>query len=191
MTHRFGFVYMQVQKAYPQVKSHPFWCQNLLYEAYSRVISFAISVSIFYIIIPIINKNSETLFERIIGVVHVDRKSGLVCPKWRMLLRCLIYYLIPLLIVFVSSNFRFYVFAIFYIFISIVLALTSEDHKDIADRILKIIPIDKRDSLIFKSDKERQEYLTSKEYQIIEDQEYLDKLSKINELSSLQKEEKE
>ena len=67
--------------------------------------------------------------------------------------------------------------------------MTSEDHKDIADRILKITPTDKRDSLIFKTLKERDEYINSVDYKVVEDENFLDRLSKINKLSIENKEE--
>lgn len=156
---------------------------KLVSESMVRTISFALSVIIYFLIIPLFSKNKQTIFERVFKVVSINRNDGLLIRTYKVFLRPLTYFLVPFIFVLFASNHALYALGAFYLFISSLISLINENHYDLSDLILKTATIDLRDSLVFRTIEEADKYYSSDEYEEIEDQEFLDKLSSIQSIN--------
>lgn len=162
---------------------------NLVYEAISRVSAFFVVVLILYIVIPLTNKNNATIGENICHFAHVNSKNGYVIKRYKTCLRPVVYYLIPLILFYFASNPVFYVLALFYQFMSMIVMLIGENHLDFADKILRMQTVDADDSLIFENELEENEYANSEEFAVVEDEEFLNKLANMKPLNFSSKDE--
>lgn len=157
--------------------------ENSMYDSLCRLSAGAASIVIFSIIIPFTNKKHLTLFQRIFNVAQVNYNSLYYIPWYKVLLRPILYYLIPLAFIVISGQPTFVIFAIFYLFINMLTIILREDKRDLVEKILSMQTIDLNDSLIFDTYKEEKEYIESDEYKKITDNDFLDKLSSIETLN--------
>lgn len=163
---------------------------NLHYESISRVSALFLSVVIFYIVIPLTNKHGNTIGENLCHLAHVDSSTGYNVKRYKICLRPLVYFFVPLVFIYFASNPVFYVLSIFFEFLSLISMLIGENHLDFADKLLKMQTVDADDSLIFVSEEEEEVYATSEQFKDVKDEEFLDKLSNIKTLNfSSEKEE--
>lgn len=153
--------------------------ENSIYDSLCRLSAGVISIAVFYIIIPLTNKKHLTIFQRVFNVAQVNYVSGYYIPWYKVVLRPICYYLIPLAFIAISGQTTFVVFAIFYLFICMLLIILREDRRDLAEKLLSMQTIDLDESLIFDTDKEEKEYLDSDEYKKVTDDDFLNKLSSI------------
>ena len=147
-------------------------------EALSRAIAFLLSLIVFYLIIPLTNKYGSTLFEKIYKLAHINSKNGYLAKKYKIVLRPFIYFTIPFFAVFNGSKNSLIIILIGYFFINILLLVFSKENKDFSNRLLKISTCSINESLLFKNEKEEQDFFNTDEGKKIEDPEFLDKLSK-------------
>ena len=157
--------------------------EKLLTESLVRCVSFGLSVLVFFLIIPLCNKNRQTLFEIKFKVLCANKNDGFLVKPYKTCLRPLTYFLVPFIFITIASNPGFYIFAVFYIFISMLLSLVTQEHRDISDFMLKTITIDLADSLVFRNVEEAEKYYNSDEYVEVEDEEFLNKLSSIESIN--------
>lgn len=153
------------------------------YRSASRMIGFGVSLIIFYLIIPLKNKYGSTLFEKVYKLGHVNKKDGYVVKKYKLIIRPIIYYLLPFIAIAVGSKNSIIIVLMGYLFINFLLLIFSKDNYDIADRILKMQTCSIEESLLFKNEKEEIEYFNSEEGKKIEEPEFLEKLSSVKDFN--------
>lgn len=161
--------------SYDSIFHHALY-DNAFYSGITRVSVFAGSLMIFYIIIPLTNKYGSTLFEKIFKIAHINNKTGFIAPKYKIVLRPIIYFIIPTVGVYFFSLYAMVIFAITPIFISLVMMLFSKTNRDLVERILVLDTAQIDQSLLFKNQAEENVYERSEEYQTVEDPSYLNRL---------------
>ena len=149
---------------------------NTFYSGITRVSVFLLSLMIFYIIIPLTNKYGSTVFEKIFKIAHINNKNGFIAPKYKIVLRPIIYFIIPTLGVYFFSLYAMVIFAIMPIFISLIMMLFSKTNRDLVERILVLNAAQIDQSLLFRNQAEENVYERSEEYQTIDDPNYLNRL---------------
>lgn len=149
---------------------------NTFYSGITRVSVFSLSLMILYIIIPLTNKYGSTVFEKIFKIAHINNKNGFIAPKYKIVLRPIIYFIIPTLGVYFFSLYAMVIFAIMPIFISLIMMLFSKTNRDLVERILVLNAAQIDQSLLFRNQAEENVYERSEEYQKIDDPNYLNRL---------------
>lgn len=149
------------------------------YESTSRLISFALSLLIFYIIIPLKSTYKSTLFEKIYGISHVNYKDGYLINNLKVILRPILLYLFYFLGLIRFSKFSIIILIIGSLFLNYLIMLFTNNNVDIPDKILKMESCSICESLIFKNHNEELEYLKKEEAKTIEDLAFLEKLENI------------
>ncbi len=153
---------------------------NRLYEMISRTLGFIISFSILYLAIPLSNTHGATMWEKFFKIAHINKKNGYLTSKFRIILRPIIFLLIPFIGIIIGSDTSIIVFTIGFIFLNFLLMLLSRNNKDIPDKLLAMYSASVYESLLFKDAKSEKEFLDSPEGQQILDSEHLAKLNEIN-----------
>ena len=148
----------------------------------SRGIAFGISLIIFYFVIPLSNKHGATYFEQKYKLSHVNRKDGYLVKKSKIMIRPIVYYLIPFIALLVGSKNSIIIIMIGYLFINCLLLIFSKNNMDLAERILKMTTCSIEESLLFESEEQEKEYFNSEEGRKIEDPDYLDRLSNLKKI---------
>lgn len=151
-------------------------------KAISRSVSFAISLLVFYFIIPLTNKYKATLGEKSYKLAHVNNKDGYLIKNNKAIIRPFIYYLIPFIAIVIGSKNSIIIVLLGYLFINFLLLIFSKNNLDFGDRILNMTTCSIEESLLFKNEKEEVEYFKTEEGKKIEDPEFLDRLSKMNDM---------
>lgn len=157
--------------------------ETFSYETWSRSIAFLISVIVSYIIIPLKNKEGSTFFEKVFKLGNVDSKTGYLLTKKKIILRPVVYYLVPFLAVIVGSNYSIVIFGIGYIFINFLMLLFSNDNADLANKLIKIESVSIEESLLFENSEDEKAFMESPEGQQIDDIDYLNRLSEIKKVN--------
>lgn len=132
--------------------------KNNLYETISRASGILFSLLVFFVIIPLTNKSSQTLAEKLFKIGNVEAKNGYTLKKYKVILRCLITYLLPSLGVIFLSMYSFIILTIGLLFLNLMIMILSSNNKDISQKILKIDSVDLNQSLIFKNKSEEKEF---------------------------------
>ena len=153
------------------------------YKSASRMIAFSISLLVFYIIIPLSNKYGSTLGEKYYKLGHVNKKDGYLVKKHKIIIRPIIYFLLPFIAVALGTKNAIIIVLMGYLFINFLLLIFSKDNFDIADRILSMNTCSIEESLLFKNVDEEIEYFKSEEGKKIEDPEFLEKLSNVKDFN--------
>lgn len=160
---------------------------NANYEAISRAVALVISVSVFYILMPFINKNGSTIFEKINKIGYVNKKNYLEIKKWKIPLRPLILFLIPLIGLIFYNNYTLVILIILPLFINPLAILLSKKNYDFFEMICFVKACDLESSNIFKTQEELDEFTKKVE---IENKDFLDNLQNIDPLNMVGRDEK-
>lgn len=150
------------------------------HEAIARSISFGLSILLFYIIIPLSNKNSSTIFDKVYKLGHVNTKDGYLIKKYKVILRPFVYFTIPFIAFAIGNRNSIIIVLIGYLFINFLLLIFSSKNLDIADKLLKISTCSTEESLLFKNEKDEKEFFETEEGKKILDPDYLNKLSNVS-----------
>ena len=145
-------------------------------ELVSRIVSISLAFTVLYIIIPLINKNGATLFEKLYHIGHVNYSSGYSMPKYKIVLSALINYSLPILGFVIFTKYSIVLISILYFFLNNLVMVLNGDNRNISELILRTLSINIDNSLVFKNRKEEKEYENSDENKVVTEQEFLDKL---------------
>ncbi len=159
---------------------------NENYRLLSRIIGFSLSFITLFTIIPLCNKNNETLFQRFFKVTYVNRKNGYLPAKYKIIIRPFILFIIPFIGVCLGTDSSLIILSIGFIFINFLLILLSKNNKDLADRMLSIYPASNEESLIFKNTKDEEDFFNSPEGKKILEPDLLEKLNNIKDISIIE-----
>ena len=160
-------------------------------EMSARIISFLISIIIFYYIIPLTNKYGSTLIEKAYKLGHSNYINGYLVPRWKIALRPVIYFLIPFIgIVYFTRN-TIIIFIIAYLALNLLILLVSKKNLDFADKILKMNTCYINESLLFKNREEEEAYFESEEGKKITDVDFVSTLENMDALNVTAPQEKE
>ena len=151
-------------------------------KAISRGVAFGISLVVFYLIIPLTNKNGATLFEKKYKLAHVNAKDGYLVKKHKIILRPFVYYLIPFISLLVWTKNSMIIVLLGYLFINCLLLIFSKNNLDLSERFLYMTTCSVEESLLFENEKDEIAYFNSAEGKKIEDPDYLNKLSGAKEI---------
>lgn len=151
---------------------------NLRYEFLSRVIAFAISFIILYVIIPLTNKYKCTIFEKIFKICSVNRKNGYLIGNTKLIFKGALYNIFLLVIMFVFNNYSILILGVGYPLVNVLVTILSKRSENVVGLILKFDTASIPQSLIYKSKDE--ENLKGKENEEdLVDPEFLEKLKNI------------
>lgn len=156
--------------------------QNNGSQCYSRIIAFAISLLVFYIIIPLSNKKGQTIFENIFGIAHIEFADGMLMKKWKLVLRPFILFFIPAFGIYFASVYSIVLLTIAPIFLMELPLVLSKNNLDLQDILLRTDVAFVKDSLLFRNEEEEKSYVESETFKEIQDKTYLDKLSNFKEI---------
>lgn len=160
-------------------------------EMSARIISFLVSILIFYYIIPLTNKYGSTIMEKVYKLGHCNYINGYLVPRWKIWVRPLIYFLIPFIgIVYFTRN-TIIIFIIAYIALNLLILLVSKKNLDFADKILKMNTCYINESLLFKDRAEEEAYFDSEEGKKITDVDFVSTLENMDVLNVTSPQEKE
>lgn len=161
-----------------------------LYESISRIISICLSSIIFYIVIPLINKNGATLFEKVYDIGHVRGKNGYSIKPYMIILRAVINLTIPVIGIILFSKYSVILMTLFFIFINNLIFIFNKNNRDLSDLIINMDTCIVSESLIFKNRKKEKEYEESDEFKKIEEMTFIERLKEIKPITD-KKENKE
>lgn len=161
-----------------------------LYELISRIVGTTLSASVFYIIIPLINKNGSTIFEKHYDIGHVKGNNGYRIGPVKVILRAIINLALPVLGVIMMSTYSIVIFTAFYLFINNLIYIFNKNNRDLADLVLNIDSCFVSESSIFKNRLEEKEYENSDEFKQIEEMSFVDRLSEIKPINDKKENEK-
>ncbi|MCR4880133.1 MAG: RDD family protein, partial [Bacilli bacterium] len=146
-------------------------------ELAARAVAIGLSVIIFATIIPLINKNAQTLGDKYMDIAYVKNKGGFKIKPYHTIFRGIsLYYILPIIGVTIADKYAIISLVVFPLFVSTLLLLFRQSERDLRDLTSGTIAVLKGDSLFFKSAGEASLYEKKEENQIVEDQEYLEKL---------------
>ena len=145
-------------------------------ELSSRVIAVSLSAIVLALIVPLCLKNGQTLGDKIYEIAFVKNENGFKIKPYQTVIRGFALYTLPVLGVAIFDKYSIIALTIFPIFISVLLMLFRQSNRDLPDILSGTLAIDKKNSLIFRSAGEASLYEKKEENQVVEDQEYLDKL---------------
>ncbi len=148
-------------------------------ETTNRLVSGTISITIFYIVIPLVSKNGTTIFHKVEKIGYVNKKEGYSVSKWKLVIKPLIMFILPVIGLIGFSKYSIITLIILPFFIDFLLIIFTNDHTSLSEKILKVECVDMENSLIFASEEEEKIYINAE----IQDREYLDKLEKIASIS--------
>ena len=160
---------------------------NANYEAISRAAALVISASGFYILMPFINKNGSTIFEKINKIGYVNKNNYLEIKKRKIPLRPLILFLIPLIGLIFYNNYTLVILIILPLFLNPLAILLSKKNHDFFEMICFVKACDLESSNIFKTKEELDEFTKKVE---IENKDFLDNLKNIGPLNMVGRDEK-
>ncbi len=151
-------------------------------EFSSRVSSFLLAIIILYIAIPFILKDKVTIFEKIFNIVYINKKDGYYVKTYKVLLRPLIYFVLPLVGIIYFSLAYFVILGIGPLFVNALLIIFSSRNDDLYNRILQVTAANKNESIIFKNKKEEENY-ESEHPTMVDDPSFLGSLQSISSIS--------
>ena len=146
-------------------------------ELISRSTGIGVTVIAFAIIIPLCLKHGRTLGNKSMGIVIVNSKNGFTIKKYKVFIRALSLYGLPIGGVIIGNVYSIISMVVFPLFVSTLLMLFRNDEQDLGDLISRTIAVDIEASLLFKSAGEASLYMKKAENQIVEDPEFLEALS--------------
>ena len=130
---------------------------------------------VFYVVFPLIFKNGSTLFEHIYKIGFVESKDGYRLKTYKVILRAVIYFVMPIIGVYFFTKYSIILLAVLPIFVNILVMMFSQEKRDIAEHFLGIESCDLISSDILTSNNEVIEMDKT-----VTDQEFLDRLKNID-----------
>lgn len=152
-------------------------------EAYSRMISFILMFIFVFIVMPLKNKESSTLWEMKYGIGHVNVKNGYLVSKWKIILRNFLTCIIPFIGITIANKYSIIILFVGYLLLDSLLMLFSHENLGIADKLLRMESCSIKESLLFVNKEEEEEFWLSDEGRRIDDTEFLSKLQKAEEIN--------
>lgn len=125
----------------------------------NRIISISLSSLIFIIVIPLTNKYSSTLFEKLFKIAHVNIKDGYLIKKWKVVVKNLIVYIIPIIGIILGTTYSIVILTIGFLFLNFIEMAFSKNNLDIGELILRCESVSITESLLFKNKNEENEYI--------------------------------
>lgn len=163
-----------------------------LYIGVAALLSTAVSILTFYLIIPLSLKHYATLGKKVFGYGYVNKKDHKKLPWWKGVIKTII-----CMIPFVFGMFLFNVYSlVFFIIapygINTLFFVLSKSEQDILDKILRMELINVKKSLFFSSEEEEQKFLEDEYNENItdDDKAYTEALAKMSMLDLKSVEEK-
>lgn len=150
--------------------------ENSRYQDEIRLISLGISITIFYLILPLSFKYSETLFEKLFNIGFVDSKNGYKINKIFIFIRPIIYFLLPAIGLYLFTKYSIAILIILPIFIDIMVMILSINKKDLYEKICHVECCDILSSSIYKNEMEENKHEMDT---TITDQGFLDALNSV------------
>lgn len=135
------------------------YSENQLYLLINRSISITLSFIIFYLIIPLTNKYGSTLFERIFDIAHINIKNGYLVKKYKIILKSLINYIIPIIGIILGTTYSIVILTIGFLFLNFLDIVVSKNNLDLGEMILRIETASIKESLLFKDKNEENNYI--------------------------------
>lgn len=148
-------------------------------ETTNRLISGAISIVIFYIVFPLVSKSGTPIFHKVEKIGFVNKKDGYSVRKWKLLVKPLIMFILPMIGLIGFSKYSIISLIILPFFVDFLLIIFTNNHASLSELILKIECVDRENSLIFTSEEEEEIYAKAE----VHDLEYLEKLENIASIS--------
>ena len=143
----------------------------------SRTLSAIISSLIIYMILPLINKNGSTLFERYKKIGYVNSRNLLRVSTIRVCFRPLVVFLIPIVGIFFFTKYTVVLLTVLPLFVNFMMMILSRNNKDIYEVLCGVRECSLEESKIFDTDDEFKEFSEREEF---EDKKYVDGLNKID-----------
>ncbi len=152
-------------------------------EIYARGISFGIAFLIFYILLPLCNKESAMIFDKKYGLAYINRKNGYSVYKWKIILRNIVMMIIPFIGVLFANKYSIIILSIGYLFLDHLVLLFSKNNLLLEEMIFGIDVCSTKESLLFKNKEEEDAYLSSEEGKRVEDTAFMEKLETLNQIN--------
>ena len=156
---------------------------NSLYyqENITRASAMTLNLVILFIVIPLFNKNKQTIFENVFHVARVNKKDSLLIKNYKVILRPLILYILPIIGVFFMNRYSFIILTIAPLFVNVLISFFSKNNQDLTEILLFDVAIDTKVFPIAKT-KEELDLLIGK-IEVSEDVEYTEKLANTDALN--------
>ena len=153
-------------------------------ELISRSVSISLSFVVLFVIVPLINKHGSTVFEKVYRIGHVNYSSGYSVSKYKIVLEALVNNALVILGLIIFNRYSIILISVLFFFINIVTMLLSHDNRNIGELLFKTLTINIDNSLIFDNRKEEKEYEGSDDNKVVTEEEFLNKLESIKNISS-------
>ena len=140
----------------------------------------SINIIVIFIVIPLLSKKKQTLFETMFHIARVNKKDSLLIKNNKLILRPIILYILPVVGVFFMNKYSFIILAIAPLFINILVSFFSKNNQDVVELLLSDVAID-TDVFPVAKTKEELELLIGK-VELSDDAEYTDRLSNVETL---------
>lgn len=147
----------------------------------TRASVMLVNVAIIFIIIPLTNKNKQTLFERVFRIARVNKKDSLLIKNHKVIIRPLIIYLLPIVGVFFMNRYSFIILSIAPLFINIFISFFSKNNQDLAELLLFDVAVDTNVFPVAKTKEELDLLLGKRE--VSDEQEYTERLAQAESLN--------
>lgn len=134
------------------------YISNYWYEVISRMIGSIVSISVIYLIIPLLNKERSTLGEKIFNLGHVNSKNGYEVNVIKTIFRPIILFSLPSFGIIFFSRYSFIILTIGLLFLNVLFMILSPYNKDIPEIVLRIEVVNTKESLIFKNKEDEKAY---------------------------------
>lgn len=141
----------------------------------TRLVAISVNFLILFIIIPLTNKNKQTIFDRIFHVARVNKKDSLLIKNYKVIFKPITLYLLPIIGVFLMNQYSFVILTIAPLFINILISFFSKNNQELVEMIFKEVAIDTKVFPIAKTKEELS--LLVGQIENSQDDEYIEKLS--------------
>lgn len=132
---------------------------NLIYERNSRIVALVISAFILFYILPLINKNGSTIFEKLFKIGYVNNKDKYKIKFYKVLLRPIVSLIIPFIGAIWFTKYSIILLCIAPIFINFLFMVFNKRNADIPSLILSLNAVDLENTIIFKNENDEENYI--------------------------------
>ncbi len=154
--------------------------ENSIYEMISRVISLFITSTVFFIVVPLINKNGSTLFEKQKKIGYVNKKDYFALKSRKVPLRRLILFIFPLLGMAFFNGYTFVILVILPVFLDPLAVILSKRNANFFELICSATCCDLELTEIFKNEEEFEKFSNEEK---ISDKNYLNNLKNVDSIA--------
>lgn len=154
----------------------------IFYQNIALLSSGAISYIIYYLIIPLFTKYCSTIGKIIFGLGYINT-DGTKIKKYKHIIRTILSAILLFIGLYWFNTYTFIILIITPYLCNLLYLLLNKNDQDIFDKIFRIELVDIKNSLIFKSKDEEDEYFKNLDEEVDDtDKEYTDMLSKMSTL---------